>query len=138
MKAPLLFAVPAAIAVLAGCSMAARSADMYRDDTQAVLATKNDAIRTCYDGVLKTTPGAQGSVAITFDVQTQDGKIVNVAVDQSGTTAPAPVAACVTQSLSGLALTPPDQRKGQGRWTYQFTAPATPASPAAVTAPTKS
>ena len=122
MKATLLFSMTA-LALLAGCSMEARSPDAYRDDTQALLATKNDAIRACYDGVLKTSPGAQGSVAITFDVETQAGKIVNVAVDPAGTTAPAPVAACVTQSLEGLALSPPDQRKGQARWTYQFTPP---------------
>ncbi len=114
-----------ALVMLSGCVFAARSPEAYRDETGAVLATKNEAIRACYDGVLKTTPGAQGTVSITFEVETQAGKIINVAVDPASSTAPAPVQACVTQNLDGLALTPPDQRRALGRWIYQFAAPAT-------------
>ncbi len=128
MKTLLLFAPPT-LALLAGCSMAARSPDKYRDDAEVALATRNDAIHACYDNVLKTIPTAQGTVAITFSVETQAGKIVNVAVDPANTTAPTPVVSCVTQSLDGLAMSPPDQRTGQGKWTYQFTAPPPPATP---------
>lgn len=115
MKKALLIAL-----VLAPCvACAARTPDMYARDTGAVLATKNDAIRACYDGVLKTTPGAKGHVTITFDVETDGGKITNVAVDSSSN-APKPVADCVTRSLVGLAVQPPDTRKGKGTWTYDF------------------
>ncbi len=130
MKTTLTCAALAALSLLAGCSVAARSPDMYRDDTQKVLVTKNDAIRLCYDDVLKATPGVGGRVAITFSVETEHGNIVNVAVDKANTTAPAPVADCVTKNLTGLGLTPPDARQGDGSWVYEFTAPP-PAQPAA-------
>jgi hypothetical protein len=112
------------VALVVPCAACAvRSADMYARDTGAVLATKNDAIRACYDGVLKATPGVKGTVTIKFDVATNDGRITNVAVDPSTTTAPAPVAACVTQNLTGLAVTPPDTKTGKGTWSYDFASP---------------
>lgn len=121
MKAPILFAL--SLAALSGCSFAARSAEMYRDDTSKVLATKNDDIRSCYDGVLKSSPGAQGRVTVKFDVDTEQGKIAAVTVDKANTTAPDPVAECVTKSITGLVLAPPDHRKGVALWVYEFTSP---------------
>jgi hypothetical protein len=119
-------------ALLAGCSFAARSPDMYRDDTAAAIAKKNDEIKACYDGVLKTTPGASGKVAVKFDVETEHGTITNVTVDPTKTTAPAPVAECVTKSIAGVAISPPDARKGEATlWEMEFTAPP----PAAAAAP---
>jgi hypothetical protein len=130
MKTILAFAIAAgSVASLAGCSVAARSPEMYRDDTKAVLETKNNDIRACYDGVLKTSPGAQGRVTVKFDVETEQGKIVNVSVDKANTTAPDPVAECVTKSIGGLGLTPPDQRLGQGTFTWEFSAPPPPSAP---------
>jgi hypothetical protein len=115
---------------LGGCSFAARSPDMYRDDTGKELAKKNDDIRACYDGVLKTTPGAAGKVTVRFDVQKDGeegaGKIMNVQVDKAGTTAPDPVAECVTKNIQGVAISPPDKRLGQGSWAWEFTAPPPP------------
>ncbi len=108
------------LATLSGCSFAARSPEMYRDDTKAVLETKNTDIKACYDAVLKSTPGAGGKVTINFEVETDGGKIQNVQVDKANTTAPAPVAECVTKSLTGLVLTPPDKRLGQATWEYNF------------------
>jgi len=121
------------LAALAGCSVAARSPEMYRDDTGKVLATKSDDIRACYDGVLKGTPGAAGKVTVKFDVpkdgEQNAGKISNVQVDAAGTTAPAPVADCVTKTITGAGpLAPPDQRLGQGSWAWDFNAPAPPKS----------
>lgn len=116
MTKTLLFAL--ALAPCVAC--AARSPDMFARDTGAVLATKNDAIQACYDGVLKSTPGAKGRVTITFDVETDGGKITHVAVDAASTSAPKPVADCVTQNLVGLAVQPPDTRTGKGTWTYDF------------------
>lgn len=117
--------IPLAALILAGtgilgCGFAARSPDMYRDDTKAVLESKNNDIKACYDGILKTTPGAGGKVTINFEVETEAGKIVNVVVDKANTTAPAPVQECVTKSLNGLALAPPDKRLGQATWVYDF------------------
>ena len=103
-----------------GCGFAARSPEMYRDDTKAVLDTKSNDIRACYDGVLKTTPGAAGRVTVKFDVENEQGKIVNVQVDKANTTAPPELADCVTKSIPGLGLTPPDARLGQATFTWEF------------------
>ena len=118
-----LFAI-GALAALSGCGFAVRSPDMYRDDTQAAFAKKTDAMRACYDGVLKSTPGAQGQVAVSFDVETEHGKLVNVAVLPGKTTAPPPVTECVTKNLDGVALNPPDGNKGEATWVFDFVAPA--------------
>jgi hypothetical protein len=107
----------------AGCSFAARSPETYRDDTKAVLEKKNEDIRACYNGVLKASPTAQGKVAVTFDVQPETGKIANVKVDKAQTTAPDSLAECVTKSIDGVALNPPDQRLGQATWSYDFIIP---------------
>ena len=126
-----------ALTALAGCSFAARSPEMYRDDTKAALEPKNAEIKSCYDGVLKTTPSAQGKVTVTFQVETEHGTITNVAVDKANTTAPDPVAECVTKSIQGVALAPPDKRTGLGTWVYEFAAPPaapSPAAPASTTA----
>ena len=125
-----LLLISVSLAVLGGCSVAARSPEMYRDDTKAALEKKNADIHACYDGVLKTTPGAQGKVTVTFDVDTDKGQIQNVAVDKANTTAPDPVAACVTSNIAGVSIAPPDARLGQGTWQYEFTAPPAPAAPA--------
>ncbi len=111
-------------ALVSGCSFAARSPEMYRDDTKAVLETKNNDIRACYDGVLKAMPGVGGKVTVKFEVETEQGKIVNVAVDKPNTTAPDPVAECVTKSINGLGITPPDKRVGQATFVWEFAAPA--------------
>ena len=129
MKSTLLLA---AVLALGACSFAARSPEMYRDDTGKALATKQDEIRACYDGVLKANPGARGTVTVKFDVETETGKISHVTVDKTQTTAPDPVSECVTRSIDGLTLAPPDQRKGEGTWVYEFQAP-----PAAAATPEK-
>ncbi len=133
MKTTLLVSASfAALAALTGCGNA-RTPDMYRDDTGAVLAKKNDDIRACYDGVLKATPTASGTLTVMFDVEEDTGKIANVSVDKAHSTAPDPVADCVTKTIAGLALAPPDGKKGEGTWTYQFDAPVPP--PPAAPAP---
>jgi hypothetical protein len=126
MKSTLLLAVSLSASA---CSVAARSPDMYRDDTSRALATKQEEIRACYDGVLKANPGAGGTVTVKFDVETEHGKISHVTVDKAKTTAPEPVSECVTRSIDGLTLAPPDQRKGEGTWVYEFQAPPPAAAP---------
>lgn len=130
MKTTILTAVAlATIATLAsGCGFAARSPDMYRDDTKAVLDTKSNDIRACYDGILQGQPGIGGRVTVKFDVMADDGKISNVVVDKASTTAPAPVAECVTKSITGLTIAPPDARLGQATFTWEFSQAPAPKS----------
>jgi hypothetical protein len=131
MKTTILFAV--SLSALAGCSFAARSPEMYRDDTTAVLQSKNDEIRACYDDVLRAQPGAGGSVTVQFEVADDGadnaGQIQNVQVDKANTTAPEPVADCVAKNITGLPLNPPDKRKGEATYVYEFSAPPPPAAP---------
>jgi hypothetical protein len=116
-----------------GCSFAARDAEMYRNDTRALLETKNAEIKQCYDETLKTDPTASGSMAVRFTVQSETGRIVDASIDTARTTAPDALGVCVARAISTLALTPPDANDGQATFVYEFTvgpAPApAPASP---------
>jgi hypothetical protein len=120
MKTTILIAGALLLSFSTGCGVAARSPDMYRDDTKAVLEKKNEDIRACYDAVLKTTPNVGGKVTVTFTVATETGKISNVNVDKANTTAPEPVSSCVTKTIEGLALSPADVNQGEGTWSYDF------------------
>jgi len=111
----------AVAAFTSGCAY--RSPEMWRDDSNKVLVTKNEEIRICYDGVLKTQPGVGGKVTVKFEVETEAGKIQNVTIDQANTTAPPAVSDCVKHSIEGLVITPPDARVGQGTYTYEFAQP---------------
>ncbi len=115
------FATVAIATFASGCAY--RSPEMWRDDTNKVLTTKNEEIRICYDGVLKTQPGVGGKVTVKFEVETEAGKIQNVTVDQANTTAPPAVSDCVKHSIEGLVITPPDARVGQGTYVYEFAQP---------------
>lgn len=112
---------------LAACSFYARSPEQYRNDTTTVLSAKSAELNSCYDGVLKTTPGASGKVTVHFTVQNKTGKITDVAADASNTTAPQPLIDCVVNAINGLTLTPPDQRIGDATFEYEFSAPTAPA-----------
>ncbi|KYF76465.1 hypothetical protein BE20_13295 [Sorangium cellulosum] len=108
----------------AGCSFAVRNAEMYRDDTAALLDTRRDEIRACYDAELARNPRAQGKVAVDFTVLEDSGRITNVAVDPAGTTASDEVASCVVKAIDGLVLAPPDEKQGKGKFVWEFTAGA--------------
>lgn len=112
-----------ALSTLVGCSFAARSPEMYRDDTQKVLESKHAEIRACYDDVLKGAPGSGGKVLVKFEVGEDTGVIQNVVVDETGTTAPAAVGECVKKNIEGLAISPPDKRLGQASFEYDFSQP---------------
>ncbi|WP_437295665.1 AgmX/PglI C-terminal domain-containing protein [Sorangium sp. So ce426] len=105
----------------AGCSFAVRNAEMYRDDTAALLETRRDEISACYDAELARNPRAQGKVTVAFTVLEDSGRITEVAVDPAGTTASDDVASCVVKSIDGLVLTPPDERQGKGKFVWEFT-----------------
>lgn len=104
-----------------GCTFYARGQKDYRDDTAKVLSAKNVELDSCYDTVLKTTPGAKGKVTVQFTVEEKTGKIVDAKADAARTTAPQPLIDCVVNAInSGLVLDPPDQRKGQATFEYDF------------------
>lgn len=114
-----------------GCTFYARSPQQYRDDTAKVLESKNAEINTCYDAVLKTTPAASGKVTVTFTVEEKTGKIIDTKAEPARTTAAQPLIDCVVNALNGLMLQPPDQRKGNATFEYDFSAPAAPVAAAA-------
>lgn len=107
-----------------GCSFAVRSPEMYRDDTAALLATRNEQIKACYDAELARNPGAEGKVTVKFLVLEDSGRITDVVVDRENTTASDEVASCVVNSIDGLVLTPPDERKGKAKFVWEFTSGA--------------
>lgn len=111
----------ALVFVLAGCSASfyARSPDDYKSATRALLESKQSSFSSCYEGVLKNTPDAAGTVAVKFVVQEKTGKIITPAALPEST-APAALQECVVQGLDGLALDPPDQRKGDATMTFEF------------------
>jgi hypothetical protein len=109
-----------------GCSFIARGEDQYRDDTRAVLETRNTEIRTCYDQALAQSPSQSGKVVVNFTVEKKTGKLTNLAVDPGQSDAPQPLQDCVLGALDGLTLTPEDRRDGQATFTWVFRAP-TPA-----------
>jgi hypothetical protein len=105
-----------------GCNggFSLRSPDQYGKDSQALIDGKKAEMQACYDGVLKTTPGAAGKVTVKFTWEKSSGKIMNVAADPAGSTAPAPVQECVVKSLQGLVLNPGDAKQGDGTWSVDF------------------
>jgi hypothetical protein len=106
---------------LSGCSVSfhARSPEDYRQATRTLLETKQDSFKQCYDGVIKADPNAAGTVAVHFTVEEKTGKITSPkALPESS--APAPLQDCVVKGLDGLALDPPDQRKGDATMVFEF------------------
>jgi hypothetical protein len=116
-----LAGIGAMVFALGGCSASfyARSADDYKTATRALLESKQSSFSSCYEGVLKGTPDAAGTVAVSFVVEEKTGKIITPAALPEST-APAPLQQCVVQGLDGLALDPPDQRKGVATMTFEF------------------
>ncbi|WP_437682156.1 AgmX/PglI C-terminal domain-containing protein [Sorangium sp. So ce131] len=117
-------------AAAAGCSFAVRDAEMYRNDTAKLFETKRADIKSCYDAELKRNPRAKGDVTVSFLVLEDTGRVVDVVVDKERTTASDEVASCVVDAIDGLVLTPPDERKGKGTFTWTFDAEAGAPPPA--------
>lgn len=114
-------------AAATACSFVARDPEGYRNDTAALLDTKSADIKQCYDGVLKDDPNVSGTVTVNFSVEKKTGKVVAAAIDPAKTTAPPSLQACVTNSISTLALDPPDRREGIASFSWEFTATQAPA-----------
>nr|WP_255216647.1 AgmX/PglI C-terminal domain-containing protein [Pseudenhygromyxa sp. WMMC2535] len=107
----------------------ARSADDYRQVTRELVGTRTPDIKDCYDVALQTNETVGGQVVVNFTVEKKTGKIMNPAVDQSQTTAPAELGECVVDAIGGLQLDPADARDGVASFTWDFEAGA-PAAPA--------
>jgi hypothetical protein len=124
-------AIAAAIAIMAtGCFSLAedRSALQYRDDTAALLKTKENDIRDCYARYHAANPkeSAEATVVVTFDVERDTGKLDNAVLGEtSSSTDPAnPINACVLSAIQTLALAPPSTRnagRGTFRWIFSPT-----------------
>jgi hypothetical protein len=105
-----------------GCSFYARSPEDYQKETEGLLASKNDELKSCYDAVLKDKPKAGGIVAVDFTVEAKTGAILDPKINEEKTTAPPKLGECVITAMEGLALDPPDQRTGVASFTYEFKA----------------
>lgn len=128
-----------AATMLNACAGEARDPSQFTTDTEALLATRSDQIKACYDQILTTDSAVGGSVAISFTIEKKTGAFLNVALVPEKTTAPKALADCVVNAVGGLVLTPPDLQQGDGTFSWLFTAnppaqtpaPAAPATPPA-------
>ncbi len=111
------------LALSLACSFHARGPEAYETDTRSVVETRNAQLRDCHQGVTTTDPSANGLVVVNFRVEKKTGKFQDISLDEDRTTAPPALAACVTDSLEGLALEPEDQRDGLATFAWRF-APA--------------
>jgi hypothetical protein len=111
----------AALAGLVGCQFHARSAKDYRDVTSQLLETRGGQVQSCYNDALKADPSAKGLVVLHFNVAEETGVLGGFEV-QPESTAPAALSQCVVKSLQGLVLQPPDARKGDATFSWDFSA----------------
>lgn len=107
--------------LLAGCEYHARGPEDYRSVTREVIETRTSQIQSCYDDVLKTDKAAKGSVTVHFFVQEETGAFQNIEALPSST-APEALQKCVVSALEGLVLAPPDARKGDATFSFDFAA----------------
>jgi len=109
-----------ACAGLVGCSFYARGPDDYRSAVRGILETKRPDVEACYKRSYEADKEAQGRVVAKFEVEPKSGKIVHPEVVAEGTTASDALKQCVLASLEGLTLAPPDQRKGEATFVWDF------------------
>jgi hypothetical protein len=108
--------------VTTACQYIARSPEDYAKDTKALVAKRQDKMKSCYDEILKSDQKAAGVVAVKFNVEPKTGTLKNAKVDTKATTAPENVQQCVLDQMKGLTLDPPDQREGLGSFEIEFKA----------------
>ncbi|HTJ85064.1 MAG TPA: AgmX/PglI C-terminal domain-containing protein [Polyangiaceae bacterium] len=121
--------------VLAGCGGDARSPSDWQDDTQKMLESSNEAIKTCYDAELQKNRKLQGSVTVTFTILRGNGHVKKPRVDQARTTGGDALKKCVVDNIQDLKLEPPDANHGEATYTWIFNSSEAPASPAPADAP---
>lgn len=119
MKARSLLALGLLVGASA-CSFARRDATMYRDDSRALLSSRNDAIKGCYDDALKQDPQTAGVVVVNLKIAKDTGQVSDARVDEQQTTAPASLGQCITRSVEGLELDPADANDGIATFRWEF------------------
>ena len=129
-KSPIHLALLALCVSAAACSVNVRDPNMYAQDTQKVLESRNAAIKTCYDQALKTDAKVAGTVTVKFTVKADTGELTDIKVDAAGTTAPETLSQCVVTSIQGLKLAPPDDQEGLATFTWNFQVGGAPPAPA--------
>jgi TonB family protein len=107
---------------LASTGCAARSAEMYRDDTRKLLESKQGAIQDCYNDVLKQERTAGGKVVVRFTVKSDTGVIADAKVDKAQSTGSKGLGQCIVKAIEGLTLDPADERDGDATFTWEFQA----------------
>jgi hypothetical protein len=117
-QATLLTATALLVATLGGCAV--RSAEMYRDDTRKLLDTRQTGLQACYDAELQSHPDAAGKVIVRFSVEDDTGKIVDPKIDDLQSTPNRSLRGCVLDALKDLVLDPPDERKGDATFVWEF------------------
>lgn len=105
---------------LASVGCAARSDNIYAEDVQKVIEARGDGMAACHSAALKSDPGAQGTVMVSFKVMEDTGEFTDVKVDPAGTTAPESLQQCVTSTLPSLKLEPGDNRPAMAKYEIVF------------------
>jgi hypothetical protein len=109
----------AVIACNAACGGKARKPDMYREDTEKLLTTRNDQLKRCYEDALKNDPKLTGTVKVEFMIEKKTGAIKKPQVVPA-TATPSALGLCVLQALDGLKLQPADRHEGRATFEYAF------------------
>jgi hypothetical protein len=107
-----------AFSLSTGCIL--RSTEDYKTDTQKLLDSREGRIQECYDAVRSSDPNAAGDVVVHFMVDKKTGDFSAVEVVAEKTTAPGPVAECVTSNIGDLVLVEGDMANGDGTFTWRF------------------
>ncbi len=123
-----------------GCTLLIRNETAYVDDVRELVETRKQDIAECYDVALAVAdPEARPSGNVTVDLTFQetkagrkpnggpmgksgalDGHLRSIEVVDAKTTAPRELVDCVTRSLTGLVLEPPDHRPAHGQVSFVF------------------
>jgi hypothetical protein len=102
------------------CSFIARDEARYERDTSALLDTREDQLRACYDAELRRNPSLVGKLTVIFTVEKKTGEITQLTWDRNRTTVDELLATCVVTALDGLQLAPPDRRDAEATFSYSF------------------
>lgn len=109
------------LALASGCGAGARLPENYKQDTRALLETRNNDIKACYDSALAEDKDLSGKVVVHFIVEAETGMIKEAAVLPEST-APENLSSCIVNAISGLTLDPPDINDGDATFMWEFQA----------------
>jgi hypothetical protein len=109
------------LSALSGCVLWMRDPEFYGQEVSELLESHGEPIAACYDRYLgEHDAKARGTVVVSFQVEKGTGVLTNIAVDQTQSTAPEGLAACVTDELAQTRLEPVDARTANGTFTWEF------------------